>query len=238
MYFFPHPCRCQVFLRGFLATSSKPSSAHNAAEPGASLVETAPAYGRPLGPVRTGDWPTFRGNPRRGAATEVSAPSDLEQLWSLDLGGRLTAPTVGNGTVFVASRNAYQVYAVHARDGKLRWRYTTGGPVEAPPTVYRGLCLIGSNDGWVDCLRAGDGQLVWRIRAAPHDRLICSNGRLESAWPVRGGVLVGGGVAYFAAGRHSGAWPSSWRSESAPGSTPSGAEESGDIPAPDPHSFR
>jgi len=55
----------------------------------------------------------------------------------------------------------------------------------------------------VYCLRAADGRLAWRFRAAPRDRRIVSYGRVESAWPVHGSVLVEGGVAYFAAGRSS-----------------------------------
>ena len=75
--------------------------------------------------------------------------------------------------------------------------------METPPTIYRGLCLFGANDGWVYCLRAADGELAWRFRAAPEDRRIMVAGRLESLWPVPC-ALVENGVAYVAAGRHSG----------------------------------
>jgi len=68
------------------------------------------------------------------------------------------------------------------------------------PTV---LCLFGSADGYVYCLRADDGELVWRFRAAPRERRVVSYGQVESAWPVHGSVLVEGGVACFAAGRSS-----------------------------------
>jgi outer membrane protein assembly factor BamB len=55
----------------------------------------------------------------------------------------------------------------------------------------------------VYCLRADDGQIVWRFRAAPQARLIGAFGQLESAWPVSGSVLVQNDIAYFAAGRTS-----------------------------------
>jgi outer membrane protein assembly factor BamB len=55
----------------------------------------------------------------------------------------------------------------------------------------------------VYCLRAGDGELVWRFHAAPASRRIVSYGRLESAWPVHGSVLVENDTVYFAAGRSS-----------------------------------
>ena len=63
--------------------------------------------------------------------------------------------------------------------------------------------MFGSADGWVYCLRAADGKLVWRLRAAPQELRMMNRGQLESPWPVHGSVLVQGGVAYFAAGRSS-----------------------------------
>jgi hypothetical protein len=65
------------------------------------------------------------------------------------------------------------------------------------------LVLFGCRDGWVYCLRAGDGQLAWRFRAAPEDRRIVAFDQVESAWPVPGSVLVLDGVAYVCAGRSS-----------------------------------
>jgi hypothetical protein len=44
---------------------------------------------------------------------------------------------------------------------------------------------------------------MWRFHAAPSDRCIVSYGRLESAWPVHGSVLIENDTVYFAAGRSS-----------------------------------
>jgi outer membrane protein assembly factor BamB len=51
-------------------------------------------------------------------------------------------------------------------------------------------------------LRASDGALVWRYRAAPVEERIVVNAQLESAWPVHGSVLVLNGRVYAAAGWH------------------------------------
>jgi outer membrane protein assembly factor BamB len=67
--------------------------------------------------------------------------------------------------------------------------------------VCQGLVIFGSADGYVYCLKASDGDLVWRFQAAPEDRRVMIYDGLESAWPVHGSVLVEDGVAYFAAGR-------------------------------------
>ena len=37
----------------------------------------------------------------------------------------------------------------------------------------------------------------------PERRLICDTGRLESAWPVHGSIMIFEDTAYFAAGRSS-----------------------------------
>jgi hypothetical protein len=61
--------------------------------------------------------------------------------------------------------------------------------------------LFGSADGWVYCLRAADGQLLWRLLAAPQDRRVIAYERLESPWPVSGSVLVHNDTVYCVAGR-------------------------------------
>ena len=63
------------------------------------------------------------------------------------------------------------------------------------------MVLFGSADGRVYCLRASDGQLIWRFLAAPSDQRIGSFDQIESTWPVHGSVLLCEGVAYFTAGR-------------------------------------
>ncbi|MEF8787958.1 MAG: PQQ-binding-like beta-propeller repeat protein, partial [Planctomycetota bacterium] len=78
---------------------------------------------------------------------------------------------------------------------------TPGGPVDLPPTIHGNLVLFGCRDGYVYCLRASDGKMAWRFRAAPRDTRTLDRERLESVWPVPGSVLVMDGVAYVSAGR-------------------------------------
>lgn len=91
--------------------------------------------------------------------------------------------------------------ALDAATGQVRWTFTANGPVDTAPTIHRGLCLFGSRSGWVSCLRADDGGLVWRLRVAPSDQRIVAYGQIESPWPVPGSVLVVEDTVYFAAGR-------------------------------------
>jgi outer membrane protein assembly factor BamB len=119
------------------------------------------------------------------------------------VGGKLTAPVVANGKVFVASVDEHSVATIDADSGQSAWRFTTGARVDSPPTLYRGRAIFGSRDGYVYSLRASDGELAWRVRAAPDGRRVVARGQLESASPVIGSVLVRDGAVYATAGRSS-----------------------------------
>jgi hypothetical protein len=90
-----------------------------------------------------------------------------------------------------------------ADGGQQLWQFTAGGRIDSSPTYYQGTILFGSADGWVYCVNAADGQLAWRFRAAPAERLVCVDGQLESIWPVHGAVLVQNDTLYATAGRSS-----------------------------------
>jgi len=146
-------------------------------------------------------WPTYRGNNARSGSTDMDIPSALRQAWKTDIGGQLSSVTVAGSKVFVARVDAHTVYALDARKGKKLWHFTAGARVDSPPTFYNGLVLFGSADGYIYCLRAADGAVVWRFLASPQKLSTVAFDQLESVWPVHGGVLVKNGVAYAAAGR-------------------------------------
>jgi hypothetical protein len=81
--------------------------------------------------------------------------------------------------------------------------FVADGRIDSPPTLSGGCCLFGTRSGFVYCLQASDGELIWRFRAAPQDRRLFAYEQLESVWPVHGSVLVDDNTAYFAAGRSS-----------------------------------
>lgn len=165
-----------------------------------------PAYGKTLPQAAETEgaapWPTYRHDGTRGGATEAEVPVELAPRWQAKVTTTPSAPVVAGGLVFVADVDAHTVCALNAADGSLQWDYVAGARVDSPPTFHEGRLLFGSRDGWVHCLRAADGALVWKLHDLP-DRLIGAFGQLESAWPVCGSVLALDGVAYFAAGRSS-----------------------------------
>ena len=150
------------------------------------------------------DWPTFRHDPLRSGVTTTEVPAEVRRAWQVELGGKLSQPVVAGaagGRLFVAQIDEHTVHALNAQDGRRLWSFVADGRVDSPPTIYRGLVLFGSADGWVYCLRAADGELAWRFHAAPQQRFIGAWEQIESAWPVHGSVLVVNDTAYFTAGR-------------------------------------
>ncbi|MBC8470719.1 MAG: PQQ-binding-like beta-propeller repeat protein [Planctomycetes bacterium] len=197
-------CQLEAKLTGFKALASGPGpQITKAVLTTQSRLERGPAYGKPTGPsAGTADWPTYRHDESRSGATSVTVSGELKQNWQAKLSGRLSAPTIAAGKLFVASIDTHTLYALDAQTGRKLWSYTTGGRIDSPPTYYKGLTLFGSVDGYVYALRAGDGILAWRFRAAPVDRRMMAWEQLESAWPVHGSVLVHNNVLYCTAGRN------------------------------------
>ena len=147
------------------------------------------------------DWPTYRFSSMRSGVTPGRTPETLATKWKVDVGSHPTAPVVAGDSVYVADRDGYTLYSLNRENGETRWTFIADGRIDSPPTYYKGLVLFGSRGGWVYCLRASDGQLAWKFNGMPERRLICDTGRLESAWPVHGSIMIFDDTAYFAAGR-------------------------------------
>jgi len=204
-----HSCACnpKSLLIGLNALSPLSSAGK-----GPLPLEKGPAHGeisnRKSSSSTTG-WPTYRRDARRSGYQDLPAPVKPDVTWTRKFSAPITAPVVAGGMVFVAETDRHALHALSATDGKPAWTFIADGRIDSPPTLTDGLCLFGTRGGFVYCLRASDGALAWRFRAAPQDRRLFAYEQLESVWPVHGSVLVdeklSGGVAtvYFAAGRSS-----------------------------------
>ena len=104
-----------------------------------------------------------------------------------------------SGRVFFGSTVDDSVRCLDALTGETLWIHHTDGPVRIAPTFHNNRIYFGSDDGVVRCVDADRGTLIWSFRPKPLERLILNNGRLIPFWPIRTGVLVRGGTAYFAA---------------------------------------
>lgn len=112
-------------------------------------------------------------------------------------------PVAASGRVYFGSSADDSVRCLSLATGEQQWVFVTGGPVRFAPHVVGDRVYFASDDGIVYCLKANDGHVVWRFRAAPSGRQLVGNGRMISRWPLRSGVLVLDGTVYVTAGM----WP-------------------------------
>ncbi|HYW78783.1 MAG TPA: PQQ-binding-like beta-propeller repeat protein, partial [Thermoguttaceae bacterium] len=207
LYLPPHACGCYITakLTGFNALA--PARDVETADIPANKLEKGPAYGpteNQQSPVASpGDWATYRGDAQRSGRAGCTLPIALTPKWQTPIGPPITAPTAAGGKLFVACPDQHELRAIDLRSGQTAWTFTTGGRIDSPPTIHEGQVLLGCRDGYVYSLRAADGALAWRFRAARDPRRIVANGRVESASPVHGSVLVQDGAVCFTAGRSS-----------------------------------
>ena len=175
------------------------------------------------------DWPQFKHDNYRSAKSEVNvfdksfgekwvykaqqAPSPAwygpakEDAYALS--GPLPSmrdydlaysPVVVNGKLYYGSSSDDAVHCLDAKTGKELWRFVTDGPVRIAPTYWEGALLFGSDDGYVYSVDAETGEENWKFSPTEDKKQrLFNNGRLISFWPVRTGVLVEDGIAYFGA---------------------------------------
>ncbi len=165
------------------------------------------------------DWPTFRhDNTRSGVSQETLAlplypqwvftpprpprpawPEEQKEMPRVRFDETYHVAAAG-GMVFFGTSSDDKLCCLDAQTGEPRWTFLAGGPIRIAPTVQGDFVFFGADDGCAYCLRAEDGQEVWRVRAAFRDEKLLGNGRMISKWPVRTGLLVDGDTVYFGAG--------------------------------------
>lgn len=166
------------------------------------------------------DWLTYRGDSHRSGYTNETLPANLLLQWTYKArhgpspawSGRDTRmpfdlaynTVIADDNLYFGSSADCKVYALNADTGTERWTFFTGGPVRFPPTLWKDRVFVVSDDGFLYCLAAKDGKLLWKFRGGPVDSMVLGNGRMISRWPARGGPAVADGIVYFAAG----IWPS------------------------------
>jgi outer membrane protein assembly factor BamB len=184
----------------------------------AKATADKPANGSPIprSAIRnpqSSDWPMYRHNAQRSGCTPAKLGHELAEKWTVSLSDvKLSQAVVSGHLLVTACADTHAVFALDAMSGETRWTHRAGARVDSTPTLHNGTVIFGSRDGRVTCLRASDGELVWRFHAAPADRRMTAFGQVESVWPVNGSVLVqdlpapsdggqAGGEAFFTAGR-------------------------------------
>ncbi len=201
----PHNCACypEAKLDGMNAMASGSRSTHPAPLSDEQRLEHGPAWGQPITETEADakDWPTYRHDPARSGSSSQTLLDDLGKAWEINLPGPLSALTIAAGKVFVSQVDQHTLHALDHATGKPLWHFIAGARIDSPPTYWKGRVLFGGKDGWVYCLRASDGALVWRFQAAPNARHHAAWEQIESVWPVHGSVLIENGTVSCVAGR-------------------------------------
>ncbi|NQT01109.1 MAG: PQQ-binding-like beta-propeller repeat protein [Planctomycetes bacterium] len=167
-----------------------------------------------------GDWSQFRADAARSGYISQKLPGSLSLRWVYK---PLHPPQpawraedtrmpfdhayhaiIAEGMVFFGSSADNKVYALNAVTGKERWTFFADSPIRFAPAFWQGRLYIAGDDGYLYCLRAKTGKLIWRKRGGPREDMVLGNGRMISRWPARGAATIIDNIVYFSAG----IWPS------------------------------
>ena len=170
------------------------------------------------GTAAAADWPMWRHNPGRTAASpeNLAAPEELslaweraysprEMVWDDPLNhdlmrfDRIFEPIVHQGIMVIGFNDRDKVVGLDTETGSVTWTFYTDGPVRLAPAAWKGRVYFTSDDGHLYCLDINNGELIWKKKGGPDKRLLLGNKRLISAWPARGGAVIQEGVVYWAA---------------------------------------
>lgn len=167
--------------------------------------------------VTAADWPMWRYDAGRTAASPDSLPDRLQLRWVRALPPLRPAwpdqpmmqfdaayePIAADARLYVGSSRTDSVTAYDAATGREAWRFDADAPVRLPPVAWRGRVYFVADDGCLYCVEGASGKLVWKFEGGPYERRILGNERLISTWPARGGPVIADGHVYFSAG----IWP-------------------------------
>ena len=165
-------------------------------------------------------WHQFRADASRSGYTSEPLPADLSLRWVYKpacppqpawRGEDTRMPfdyayhaIIAEGLVFFSSSANNKVYALDLASGKERWSYFTDSPVRFAPAFWKDRLYVSSDDGYLYCLKAQTGKLLWRKCGGPAEDMVLGNGRMISRWPTRGAATISDDILYFCAG----IWPS------------------------------
>jgi len=166
------------------------------------------------------DWPTWRHNTGRTAASSLELPGSLYLQWKRELPqpaptfpndlrlcfDRSYEPVVSGKRMFLPSMVTDSVTALDTDTGQELWRFFADGPVRFAPVVWQDKVYFVSDDGFLYCVGADNGRLLWKFSPMEPERQaykLLGDERLISRWPARGGPVLADGTVYFTAG----IWP-------------------------------
>ncbi|MBC8183780.1 PQQ-binding-like beta-propeller repeat protein [candidate division KSB1 bacterium] len=164
-------------------------------------------------------WLTYRHDGYRSGITDSPLPDNLSTKWVFKTGHEPATAwhkpgeelprmhsdntyhvVAANGLTYFGSSVNNKVHALNTSTGHVKWTFFAEGSIRFAPSIRKNRVYFGSDDGYVYCLKANNGKLIWKYRPGPSNNKVIGNGRMISLWPVRTSVLVEDGIVYFGAG--------------------------------------
>jgi outer membrane protein assembly factor BamB len=162
------------------------------------------------------DWPMWRYDASRSAASPNKIPESLSPLWTRTFSPRqpvwddplnqdlmsydsLFEPIVLGNRLIVGFNDQDKLIAMDTTSGENLWTFFAEAPIRLAPVGWRDRVFVCSDDGYLYCLNAADGKVVWKHHGAPNSQHAIGNRRLTSAWPARGGPVIKDDTVYYAA---------------------------------------
>jgi len=106
-----------------------------------------------------------------------------KEVWRFKTGGIIfeTSIILRKETLYIGSYDGY-IYSL-SLDGKLKWKFRTGGEIVCSACADNNFVYSGSRDGYVYCLNADSGREVWKFK---------TGGEIDSTPTVKeNGLFVG-----------------------------------------------
>ncbi len=120
--------------------------------------------------------------PRAGGPAGTGGSAPASTAWTFTTGNEILAnPGVGNGVVYVGSKDNY-LYAVSAATGKQTWK-TRQGRVTAAPEVVNGMVCVATTEGEFSAIRAATGEVAWQQQTG-------TPAAFKPSWAVDGGTVI------------------------------------------------
>ena len=168
-----------------------------------SVGSAVVAWGLVVAAAVGADWPQWRGPDRDGKSAETGLALDWETspprlAWTAEgLGQGFAAVSVANGRIFCTGNldDGQGVVAISQEFGCVLWRTPITAEVprhgypgsRCTPTVDGDRLYVVTSDGTLACLRAEDGEIVWKRRFEED-----WGGRMMSGWGYAESPLVDG----------------------------------------------
>ncbi|HZD33630.1 MAG TPA: PQQ-binding-like beta-propeller repeat protein [Nitrososphaeraceae archaeon] len=94
---------------------------------------------------------------------------DGKLVWKRKLGGKIrsSSPCVsgspGSSSLYIGTRSG-NLYRIDKDSGAILWSQDLKSPLLSSPSLIQNYVLIGSSDGYLHCVRSGDGFLIWKFK--------------------------------------------------------------------------